>query len=254
MKDEPVSPVSVTTRVSAILGAFSDDLNRLGLSELTRRSGLAKATAYRLCEELVAVGLLQKVGAQYELGGRLFELGQRVPRSTLLRDAALPFMQDLFVATSETVHFSVRDGLDVFYVEKLMGHRGVRSPSRVAGRLPLHCTASGKAVLASSDRQLFDRVVSAGLAPRTRYTVRDASLLRRQLDEARSQGFAVEREELRIGFASVASAVTAQSGLIGALSVTGSIDGDPQRWGPAVRTAALGLTRALAGSLYSHRA
>src|SRR3712207_5940564 len=115
---------SVVARVRVVLDAFGFDDDGLGLSELARRTGLPKPTVHRLCTDLVRVGLLERDGACYQLGSALFELGQRVPRARVWREAAMPFMEDLFVATGETVHFGIPDGTNVFYVEKIMGHRG----------------------------------------------------------------------------------------------------------------------------------
>ncbi len=127
---------SVLGKARMILDAFDTDHSDLSLTELTRRSGVAKATVHRLAGELVEWGLLERAGTKYRLGLRLFELGQLVPRQRILRDAALPYMEDLLLATQETVHFAVRDGIDVLYIEKIIGHRGLNQQSRVAGRLP----------------------------------------------------------------------------------------------------------------------
>ena len=147
---------SVLGKARLILDAFGSDLS---LSELARRSGVAKASVHRLAGELVEWGLLERAGTNYRLGLRLFELGQMVPRQRILRDAALPYMEDLLVVTQETVHFAVRDGIDVLYIEKIIGHRGLRQQSRVAGRLPLYCTATGKMILAFSPQPILDEVI-----------------------------------------------------------------------------------------------
>jgi DNA-binding IclR family transcriptional regulator len=64
------------------------------------------------------------------------------------------------------VHLGVVDGDGVVYVAKIGGHRQVASPSRIGGRMPLHCTAIGKVLLAYSPPDLVDRVLSAGNLPR----------------------------------------------------------------------------------------
>jgi DNA-binding IclR family transcriptional regulator len=43
----------------------------------------------------VRLGLPERSGNAYYLGGKLFELGTLVPRRLNLREAALPFLQDL---------------------------------------------------------------------------------------------------------------------------------------------------------------
>ena len=118
---------------------------------------------YRLAEELVEFGLLERQPVGYRPGIALFELGELAPAKVDLREAALPFMQDLYEATHETVHLGIRDGLDVIYAEKIRGHGGVDVPSRVGGRLPLSSTGVGKALLAHAEPEVVEAVLSRPL-------------------------------------------------------------------------------------------
>src|SRR5664279_612712 len=110
-------PESVLERGMSLLWAFDPDRPELGISELARRTGLPKSTTHRLAGELVRLGLLEQAGPRLRLGLRLFELGQLVPRQRTLRDAALPFMEDLREATQNSVHLAVLEGIEVVYVE-----------------------------------------------------------------------------------------------------------------------------------------
>jgi DNA-binding IclR family transcriptional regulator len=218
---EPGDANSVLGKVQRILEAFGPDDEALSLSELARRSSLAKASVHRLAQELVGWGLLERRDGDYRLGMRLFEIGQRVPRQRILRDLARPFMEDLFQATNETVHLAVLDGLEILYLEKVSGHGQVARPSRVAGRMPLHCTATGKALLAFGPASLFDEVVAAPLARVTPRTVVAPRLLAQELERAREAGYAVEFEQTRVGHMSVAVPLRGATGVtVAALSVT----------------------------------
>ena len=84
---------------------------------------------------------------------RLWEVGLRSPLATRMRELALPIMADLYESTRENIHLAVRDGADALYVEKLTGHRAVPVISRIGGRLPLHATGVGKALLAWARRR-----------------------------------------------------------------------------------------------------
>lgn len=236
-------------RSAAVLGSFDLRHPSLGLSELARRSGLPKATVHRLAGQLVEHGFLEREGDAYRLGVRLFELGQRVPRSRVLRDAALPFLEDLFVASRETVHLATAVGQHVMYIDKLVGHSSGATPSEVAGRLPLHCTATGKAILAHQRDDEVDEYLRRPMERVTRHTIVVPSVLRSELETIRRVGWAVEREETVVGYVSVAAVVLDRDERpLAALSVTGpSRRIDPNRFGPAVRTAARGLTRVLRG-------
>ena len=238
-------------RAAMLLAVFDRRHTSLGLSEIARRSTLPKATVHRLAGQLVDHGFLERDGDNYRLGVLLFELGQRVPRSRVLRDAALPFLEDLFVASRETVHLAVQIGTDVMYIDKLVGHSSGRTPSEVAGRLPLHCTATGKAILASLPEEELDKYLSRPLGRVTRHTIVVPDVLRADLRTVRGNGWAVEREETLIGYVSVAAPIFDREGRpLAALSVTApGRRFDPDRFGPTVRTAARGLTRVLQGDV-----
>lgn len=238
---------SVLGKVRLILDAFTAESDELTLSELARLSGVAKATVHRLAQELILWGLLERSGTRYRLGLRLFEMGQLVPRQRILRQAALPYMEDLLMATQETVHFAVHDGLDVLYIEKIIGHRGLNKQSRVAGRLPLYCTATGKAILAFSPETLLAEVMTQGLRPVTRHTTVSAAVLRKQVERIRQEHIAIEHEETRLGYMSMAVPVFGSSSVLaGALSITApTVRMNVSRFSGALRTAGLGISRTL---------
>ncbi|MEW2443659.1 IclR family transcriptional regulator [Micromonospora marina] len=240
------TPPSMLAKAHRILDAFAPEDDQLPLTELVRRSGIAKATVHRLCQELILWGALERAGTDYRLGLRMFEIGQRVPRQRILADAARPVMEDLFVSTGEAVHLAVRDGLTVLYLEKL-GSRTVARPSRVGGHLPLHCTSTGKVILAHSPTALLQQVVQAGLTPITRYTVTSPGRLVEQLRRARDEGCFTEIEETRLGYLSAAVPLFGRQGsVVGALAVTApTYRARPARLVAAVRTAAEKVNRTL---------
>lgn len=194
---------SVLAKAVAILRAFAVDDTDLSLAELVRRTGLHKATAFRLCAQLVELRLLEKSAVGYRLSAGMFELGMRASVERSLLELAMPFLQDLYERTHEVVHLGVREGHEVVYVAKLGGHRQVRSPSRVGGRMPLHCTALGKAFLAY-DADLRREVLGGPLTRRTPHTVVEPRRLSRQLATVRQQQVAFEREESALGLTCVA--------------------------------------------------
>lgn len=239
---------SVLGKVQRMLACFDAETTELSLSDLMRRTTLAKGTAHRIAGDLVEWGVLERSGEGcYRLGLQLFELGQLVPRQRILRQAALPFMEDLYAATKNVVHLGVVDGVEVLYLEKLIGHRTAESPSRSGGRMPLYCTAIGKALLAFSPAELIDRVIEVGLVPRTRYTVAAPSLLRDQLEEIRNSGIAFEREESALGLTCVAGPVFGPGGhLVAAISVAEHVSSCRQTGlVPAVQRTASALSRSL---------
>ncbi|MGW4202708.1 IclR family transcriptional regulator [Streptomyces sp. NPDC004726] len=230
-----------------LLDCFRPEGGRRRLSELAAGTGLAKSTVHRLAADLVRLGLLERVGQEYQLGGLLFDLGGLVPRRQELRETALPFLQDLFEATRETVHLGIREDRSVVYLERIHGHEKLPLPSRVGGALPLSCTGVGKALLAFSPREASEEVLAGPLPRLTPHSVTDPVRLRVMLDQARLAGLAYEEQEAVVGVNCVASPVFAADGtVVAAVSVAVPVARwYPAQLGTAVRTAALGLTRAL---------
>ena len=238
--------MSVLQRSALILDAFPGG-TALTLSEVSTRTGLPRSTAHRLLVDLAGMGWLTRRGNTFELGLALFELGERVGLKHRLRTAAIPFMQDLFAVTEQTVHLAVRDGYDAVYVEKIHGHAALPLPSQIGGRLPLTCTAVGKALLAPEDPAVQDEVLARPMRRYTPRSITDPKVLARELDSVRRTGVAIEREEAALGGCCLASPVLSLGKPIAALSVSvPTEDFTPELLAPAVRTAALALGRLLA--------
>ncbi|EOM77707.1 IclR family transcriptional regulator [Rhodococcus rhodnii] len=234
---------TVLGKAVAILRAFQPDDRILPLSELVRRTGLHKATAHRLAGALVENRLLDRADGGYRLARGLFELGMLASVERSLLELAMPFLQDLYERTHETVHLGVREGRDVVYVAKIGGHRQAESPSRTGGRIPLHCSAIGKALLAHSDPETRHAVLSGPLVRRTPHTIIAPGLLQRHLDGIVESGVAFEREESAPGIACCAVPVFGGDGEpLAAISVTGPTSRfRPEKAVAIVRAAAQGV-------------
>lgn len=226
------APKSVLGKAQLLLAAFGGGAVQLRLTELSRRSGVPKASAYRLAQELVQWGFLDRVGNSYQLGLRFFLLGQRVPVAAILRQVSRPLLVDLFAATRGTVHLVVPDGEHVVYLEKIAGGANVQTPSEVGGRLPVTSTASGKLFLAL--RADFPRLDSA-------------TALRAQLAAVRRRGYACEIEETLVGYGSIAAPVAGHDGVVyAAVSVTLPVGQlTIARLAPQLRTTAEAIAQAV---------
>ncbi|MDA2804016.1 IclR family transcriptional regulator [Nocardiopsis suaedae] len=196
---------SVTGRALRLLAAFDVAHPALTLSELARRAELPLATAHRLAGELESWRALERGSdGRFRVGNRLWEMGLLAPVSSRLRQVALPYMQDLYEATRENIHLAVRDGFDTLYVEKLCGHRSVPIVSRVGGRLPLHATGVGKALLAGADPAVREGYLGRTLPRPTGFTLVERGRLDRELRAVARRGYALTREEMTLGSVSVA--------------------------------------------------
>ncbi|HEY1819470.1 MAG TPA: IclR family transcriptional regulator [Trebonia sp.] len=234
-------------RVVAVLSAFKGEENAVSPAELARRVGLPKSTVHRIVASLVDEGLLERQAARVRLGVRLFEIGQRVPRQRVLRDAARPYMQDLREATRQTVHLAILEGGQVVYIDILASPGAPPLPSRVGGRMPAHVTGVGKAMLAFSPPETVRAVLDGDLPRVSQRSTVAPGLLAKELDGIRRSGIAYDHEESGPGIVCAASPVLGVDGeVLGALSLSGwSTSMRLDHVAPAVRTASLALSRAL---------
>jgi IclR family acetate operon transcriptional repressor len=241
---------SSLARGLSLLELFTVEDSQLSVSEMARRSGIPKSTTHRLVGDLLAWGALERAPGGLRLGVRMFELGHLVPTQRSLRELAVPYAHNLNEVTGLTSNIAVRDGQDIVYVEKVSS-RNLRVPhSRTGGRLPLHCTALGKAILAHGDPAFIESVLAGELKPRSPKSITDAKVLRSELATVRETKVAYDVEESQIGLFCVAAPVFARRNvLVGAISVTGATElSQAQRFAPVVRMTALALSRALAGA------
>jgi DNA-binding IclR family transcriptional regulator len=250
-RDQPARSTMLDRGIQ-VLQAFRPDGGTLTLPALTARTGLPKPTVYRLAEELVELGLLDRQPRGYRPGIGLFELGELVAMKADLRETALPYMQDLYEATHETVHLGIRDELDVLYAEKIRGHFGVDVPSRIGRRLPLTSTGVGKALLAFAEPQVVEEVLSRPLRRITPHSVSDPDVLREQLDAIRREHVALDREEAALGVSCVAAPILLAGRAVAAISLALPTPRlDVARYAPALRAVSLALARVLTEKNYS---
>ncbi|QVQ50908.1 IclR family transcriptional regulator [Spiractinospora alimapuensis] len=238
--------MSASRKVLRILLVFEKSATPLSLSDISRRSGVPTSTALRILRDLCEEGFLEKVERQYQIGGKMFELGMRAPFHNALREVALPIMQDIQSATSQNVHLGVLEHGSVLVVQQLSGRSAVATPARVGGRLPAHSTSVGKALLAFSSPERVQEIVDAGLAPVTKHTIRTASALRQDLATTRTRGWSMATQENSIGTISVAAPVFGiDQYAVAALSIVHPFDetAHVQRYVHALRTAANTISR-----------
>jgi DNA-binding IclR family transcriptional regulator len=150
----------------------------------------------------------------------------------------------------EVGHLAIRDGFDAVYVEKLTGHRSVPIISRTGGRLPLHATGVGKALLAHQNVEFVQGFCERPLERPTRYTIVERGRLLRELERVRKRGYATTSEEMMLGSFSVAVPVLDESGTAAAALgiVIHTVRADESKLVPPLRAAREGIERRLAES------
>ena len=238
----------VVDRALSLLGAFDAARPYLTLGELSRRSGIPTSSALRLATRLQAWGALERgADGRFSIGLRLWEVAALAPRGHGLRQVALPFMGDLEEVTRQHVLLAVREGDEALLVERLSSHGAVAALYRPGGHLPLHSTGVGLVLLASAEPEFQERVLAQPLVHLPERVPVSPAALRRTLAEIRREGLATFRRGAPAPIVSVAAPVSDADGkVVAALSVVVPAENaEPRLLGPAVRTAARGISRGL---------
>lgn len=218
--------LQTVTAALDLLDCFAED-EELGVTEVSRRLGVAKSTAHRLLVTLASRGIVEQNArtGRYRLGLHLYELGNLAITRVELRRNARPLLEELREACGWTVQLSVASGVDSLVLERLQTLRSSRAMGdfeRFDRRLPLHVTAHGKA-LCAFDPVLAERRIEAGLPARTENTITSAATFARELADIRRRGFATAVQEALPNVASVGAPVLDPRGqAIAAISINGS--------------------------------
>ncbi len=199
---------SAAGKVLAVLGTFTRDRQSQTLSQIAHRAGLRISTAHRVVSELAQWGALERsVGGTWHVGLRLWEVGSVCPRGQILRDVALPFMQDLYEVTHENIQLGVREGTELVFVERIAGHRSVELVTMVGSRFPLAVTGMGRILLAHAPSEIQEAVLEGPLLAATPHTVTDSRTLRAQLSRIRREQTIVSDRQLSETTVAVAAPV-----------------------------------------------
>ena len=223
-KDSNTYNVRAVERATWILSSFDGEHTERGVSEIAQATGLHKATAHRLIMTLLNCGFLERTpnGERFRLGLRLVELGLGALRRLDFRQAAFPYMEQLVERFNETCDLGIFDRGRVLYVEVVHSEHSLTVAARVGRHLPVHCTASGRVLLAFLPPEVVEPILSAPLPAYTEKTITLPSRLREELETTRQRGYGLDDEEFEVGVRAIAVPIRDIDGnLIAAMSMLG---------------------------------
>lgn len=247
MRDE--NGMSVTEKVLALLAAFTYESPALTLTELSRRTGLSLPTVHRRVAELVRWGALERgPDRRYRIGLRLWEVASLAPRGPTLRNVALPILQELYDVTKQQhIHLSVRDNLDVVFLERLSSPIGPQADSRVGGRFGAFATGAGLVLLANAPVEVQEEYLSMPLRRYTDNTVTDPVQLRSILANVRRDGYSISDRMVGPDVQCIGAPIYGANGsIVAAVSICiRAGTQSPQTQAAVVRAAARKISKAL---------
>ncbi len=253
-KDTNSNTVKSLVKALNILTLFNPAKNEWHVSEMAQELGYHKSSVQRLVTTLEAEGFLERTTfakSNYRLGPRILMLGHVASQTLDLRAVARPSLERLAEQTRETSHLCVVDQSQCYYLDKIDSVHAVRISTYVGQRLPLHCSAVGKALLSGMSEEEVDLVIrDCGLPRFTENTITSRDKLLQELARVRTDGLAVDNEEHSIGLRCLAAPVRDNLGrVVAAISFSGPIQRlRPQmlkRYGRSVKEAAIEVSRKL---------
>ena len=197
----------------AILGCFTPKRPVLGIADIADELGMSRSTTHRYVITLVALGYLEQgASRKYRLGLKVTDLGMSALNSTGLREHAHPYLEELRQRTSYTASLAVLEGAEILYIDRARSFR--RGQNQVdlgiglGSRLPAHCTAMGKLLLANlPEDEQRDLLGTMKLTKPGPNTITNKKALRDELDHIHEENFAVDDQELAPELHSIAAPV-----------------------------------------------
>jgi IclR family transcriptional regulator, pca regulon regulatory protein len=202
----------------ALLACFSPEHPVRGIADMADELGLGRSTTHRYATTLTVLGYLEQgPSRKYRLAPRVADFGLALLDSLALRQHARDGLADLRAQSGGTVGLAIFDGSEVSYIDRLQSHRrgqhAVDLGFGIGSRLPVHCTAAGKVLVASlPDAELRGFVGKLQLDRRGPNCITTKKALLGELERVREEGLAVEDEELASGRRSIAGLVTGGPG------------------------------------------
>jgi len=199
-----------------LIDAVAEAGRALTIAELCGLLDLPKPTVHRICQRLSASGYLAREpgGHHYIVGPRLLRLALNVQRGGAGSERRA-ILQGVVDAVGETCNFTALAGDEVIYLDRVEARWPLRLHLETGSRVPMHCTASGKLLLAFLPEARRARILkSIDLSPLTPNTIVDPSAFGAELTAIAAQGYSLDREEFLLGLTAIAVPVRDANGVV----------------------------------------
>ena len=215
--------VSSVLKVFNILQALSEQ-KEIGVSELSQRLMMSKATTYRFLQTMKTMGYVAQEGEadKYSLTLKLFELGAKSLEYVDLIALADKEMRYISEQTNEALHLGALDENAIIYIHKIDSGYNLRMQSRIGRRNPLYSTAIGKVLLSEREESFVRKALAdVEFIKHTDKTVADVDQLLEELVMVRELHFAEDNEEQEPGLRCIAAPIYDRFGhIIAGLSIS----------------------------------
>lgn len=191
------------------------------VTDLSRELDMPKSTVQVYLNTLYGRNLVVKDGGKYKVGLQFLEYGIFALHETPIYPEVRSKIKDLADSTGELAACFVEEEGEAVYVYGVEGKQSIRTNLSVGDRSDLHCTGSGKAILAHLPEEHVQEVIERGLDRKTGNTITDPAELLRELEEIREQGYAYSKQESVDGMRSIAAPILLEGRVVGSISLAG---------------------------------
>jgi len=213
-RDNPLF-VQVLEKGIEVLRSFTAQRRTMTLGEIAEATGLGKSSVQRIVHTLEAMGYVVKhpKTRRFHLTPKVMDIGYNYLAADTLVDVANPFLAELSNSTGETVNMMEPSDFDMVYVARFASHRYIPMHMPIGCRIPMFCTASGRAYLAALPEPERNAMLEAmPLRAYTANTVTDRGALKDLMKQAHAAGYALNAEELYLGDMGIAAPVIGSQG------------------------------------------
>ncbi|CAN5861009.1 IclR family transcriptional regulator [soil metagenome] len=221
--DHPAKEVHSVGRALAILESLTRSDHELGVSEISKVTGLAIGTVHRLLATLAYHGYVRRNSQTRKYGPGIKLLSVAAAAHGRIGAISRPFLTRLMQASHETANLAILEGNTNLYIEQVPPPRMLRIFTEPGNCVALHAAGTGKVLLAYQEPQVIESIIDrTGLPRATPATITDPSILMQVLEQVRDQGYAIDMEEQEEGVCCLAAPVFTPDGqILAAMSISG---------------------------------
>ncbi len=238
-----------------LMRLLADNPAGMSLKEVSATTAMPASTTHRLLSTLQQEGFVRfdRELMHWSIGVQAFSVGYAFLQDRDLVRVAKARMTALMETSGETANLSILDGANIVYLAQVASRQMMRAMSTPGQRVPLHCTAAGKAIIACLPNKTKEQILSRlHYMPMTPHTLTERASLQQHLAQVLVRGYALDDEEHALGLRCIASPVFDENGAaIAAISISGPLarmaDGDLDAMGGCVLDAARAVTRDYGG-------
>jgi len=238
-----------------LLEFLSANKQEAGITEISERLHMGISTVHRIITTLKSRGYViqNQQTTKYRLGIKLFELGCAVQSTKRLIEISKPYLRQLSQSTNETANLAILEGKEVIYLDTIGSPEILRTEIMAGTRTPAHCTALGKVLLAFISDWEFESLYKNDepLPSLTSNSISSLEKLKKHLKKIRIQGYAVDREEYKIGINCLGVPIISRNGALAAISITGPASRFTLNEMKKVKSKLIAISKEISNQLYT---